>query len=95
VNKVLQLRTVIGKYKIDEEGTRRPFLIAQDVQAVLPEAVQSQKDECWRIFRYVIHRHYSVIDRRNQRTASHNHGTNSPYHSPRIVIVNKKEYENA
>jgi trimeric autotransporter adhesin len=45
VNKVLQLRTVIGKYKIDEEGTRRPFLIAQDVQAVLPEAVQSQEDD--------------------------------------------------
>jgi trimeric autotransporter adhesin len=44
VNKVLQLRTVIGKYKIDEEGTRRPFLIAQDVQAVLPEAVQLQED---------------------------------------------------
>ena len=38
-NKVLTLRAVIGKYKTDEEGTRRSFLIAQDVQAVLPEAV--------------------------------------------------------
>jgi len=38
-NKVSQLRAVIGKYKVDEEGKRRPFLIAQDVQAVLPEAV--------------------------------------------------------
>ena len=39
------LRTVIGKYKTDEEGTRRSFLIAQDVQAVLPEAVVEQEDE--------------------------------------------------
>jgi hypothetical protein len=37
--KVASLRAVIGKYKTDEEGTRRSFLIAQDVQAVLPEAV--------------------------------------------------------
>ena len=39
VKKVSTLRAVIGKYKTDEEGTRRSFLIAQDVQAVLPEAV--------------------------------------------------------
>jgi hypothetical protein len=39
VQKILTLRTVIGKYKTDEIGTRRPFLIAQDVKAVLPEAV--------------------------------------------------------
>jgi hypothetical protein len=38
-NKVSTLRAVIGKFKTDEEGTRRSFLIAQDVQAVLPEAV--------------------------------------------------------
>ena len=38
-NKVSRLRAVIGKYKTDEEGKRRSFLIAQDVQAVLPEAV--------------------------------------------------------
>ena len=38
-DKVLTLRAVIGKYKTDSEGTRRAFLIAQDVQAVLPEAV--------------------------------------------------------
>jgi hypothetical protein len=44
--KVSTLRTVIGKYKIDEIGTRRPFLIAQDVQAVLPEAVHIGSDEC-------------------------------------------------
>lgn len=37
--KVSSLRAVIGKYKTDEDGTRRSFLIAQDVQAVLPEAV--------------------------------------------------------
>ena len=38
-SKVSQLRAVIGKYKVDEEGKRRSFLIAQDVQAVLPEAI--------------------------------------------------------
>ena len=43
--KVSSLRAVIGKYKNDEEGTRRSFLIAQDVQAVLPEAVNVQQDE--------------------------------------------------
>jgi hypothetical protein len=39
--KVSSLRAVIGKYKTDSEGTRRSFLIAQDVQAVLPEAVDA------------------------------------------------------
>ena len=45
VNKISTLRTVIGKFKVDEEGVRRPFLIAQDVQAVFPEAVNAQEDE--------------------------------------------------
>jgi hypothetical protein len=44
-NKVSTLRAVIGKYKTDEEGTRRSFLIAQDVQAVLPEAVESSNPD--------------------------------------------------
>jgi hypothetical protein len=39
LDKVATLRTVIGKYKTDGEDRRRSFLIAQDVQAVLPEAV--------------------------------------------------------
>lgn len=39
LDKVGSLRAVIGKYKTDDEDTRRSFLIAQDVQAVLPEAV--------------------------------------------------------
>jgi len=39
LTKVTSLRTVIGKYKIDADDRRRVFLIAQDVQAVLPEAV--------------------------------------------------------
>jgi hypothetical protein len=39
LTKVASLRAVIGKYKTDAEGTRRSFLIAQDVKAVLPEAV--------------------------------------------------------
>ena len=38
VDKVATLRSVIGKYKT-EDNTRRSFLIAQDVQKVLPEAV--------------------------------------------------------
>jgi hypothetical protein len=41
LTKVASLRTVIGKYKTDTEGTRRSFLIAQDVQAVLPEAIST------------------------------------------------------
>jgi hypothetical protein len=39
VEKLSDLRTVIGKYKTDPDGTRRVFMIAQDVQKVLPEAV--------------------------------------------------------
>jgi hypothetical protein len=45
VEKISTLRTVIGKYKTDDEGTRRSFLIAQDVQAVLPEAVSVANQE--------------------------------------------------
>ena len=45
LTKVDSLRSVIGKYKTDNEDTRRSFLIAQDVQAVLPEAVVVQQDE--------------------------------------------------
>jgi hypothetical protein len=43
LTKVASLRAVIGKFKTDEEGTRRSFLIAQDVQSVLPEAISSTK----------------------------------------------------
>ena len=39
VAKVGSLRSVIGKFKTDESSKRRSFLIAQDVQSVLPEAV--------------------------------------------------------
>ena len=45
LQKVSTLRAVIGKYKTDEEGTRRSFLIAQDVQAVLPEAVDASNPD--------------------------------------------------
>ncbi len=45
VAKVGSLRSVIGKFKSEAEGTRRSFLFAQDVQAVLPEAVDSTKPE--------------------------------------------------
>jgi len=44
-NKVSTLRAVIGKYKTDEVGMRRSFLIAQDVQAVFPEAVDDTNPE--------------------------------------------------
>jgi hypothetical protein len=43
VEKVSSLRAVIGKYKTEDEGARHPFLIAQDVQQVLPEAVYLSK----------------------------------------------------
>jgi uncharacterized protein YaiE (UPF0345 family) len=43
VEKLLHLRTVIGKYKFDETNKRRVFLIAQDVQSVLPEAVSEDE----------------------------------------------------
>jgi hypothetical protein len=43
--KLSSLRTVIGNYIWDKEKVRRPFLIAQDVQAVLPEAVDSSNPE--------------------------------------------------
>ena len=45
LQKVNSLRSVTGRFKTDEEGTSRSFLIAQDVQAVLPEAVHQQNDE--------------------------------------------------
>jgi hypothetical protein len=41
--KVASMRSVTGRYKTDPEGTSRSFLIAQDVQAVLPEAVSASK----------------------------------------------------
>lgn len=44
-DKINTLRTVIGKYKTDEDDKRRVFLIAQDVEKVLPEAVFDDKSE--------------------------------------------------
>jgi len=44
-NKVGQLRAVIGKFKTDPEDKRRSFLLAQDVQSVLPEAVDASDSE--------------------------------------------------
>jgi hypothetical protein len=45
LEKVNSLRSVTGRYLTDEEGKSRSFLIAQDVQKVLPEAVSVQDDE--------------------------------------------------
>jgi hypothetical protein len=43
--KVCTLRTGTGRYLSDDEGVSRSFLIAQDVQKVLPEAVSQMNDE--------------------------------------------------
>jgi hypothetical protein len=43
--KVCSLRAGTGRYLTDEENMSRSFLIAQDVQAVLPEAVDVGEDE--------------------------------------------------
>lgn len=43
--KVSTLRAVTGRYLNDAEDVSRAFLIAQDVQSVLPEAVNVQQDE--------------------------------------------------
>jgi len=43
VDKVNQLRSVTGRYNSDEESKSRSFLIAQDIQKVLPEAVSISK----------------------------------------------------
>jgi hypothetical protein len=43
LEKVALIRAVTGRYKSDEEGKSRSFLIAQDIQAVLPEAVSISK----------------------------------------------------
>jgi hypothetical protein len=47
VEKVCSLRTVTGRYESDDVSVSRAFLIAQDVQAVLPQAVTTikQKDD--------------------------------------------------
>ena len=45
LEKVCTLRAGTGRYLTDEETVSRSFLIAQDVQAVLPEAVNVQDDE--------------------------------------------------
>jgi hypothetical protein len=44
VAKVGSLRAVIGSYKADQENKRRSFLIAQDVEQALPEAVTTAPD---------------------------------------------------
>ena len=45
LNKIASLRSVTGRYKTDDQSASRSFLIAQDVQAVLPEAVSQGDDE--------------------------------------------------
>jgi hypothetical protein len=45
LDKVCTLRAGTGRYLTDEETVSRSFLIAQDVQKVLPEAINIQNDE--------------------------------------------------
>ena len=45
IDKVCTLRTGTGRYLTDDESVSRSFLIAQDVQKILPEAVNVQEDE--------------------------------------------------
>jgi len=45
LQKVNSLRAVIGNFISDEEKIKHPFLIAQDVQKVLPEAVDANDPE--------------------------------------------------
>jgi hypothetical protein len=45
VEKLSNLRTVIGKYKTDNADKRRVFLIAQDVEKVLPEATYKDNED--------------------------------------------------
>ena len=44
ITKVNSLRTVIGNFIADESKTKHPFLIAQDVEKVLPEAISKAPD---------------------------------------------------
>ena len=44
-SKVSSLRAVTGRYKTDAEDVSRSFLIAQDVQAVFPEAVNADNPD--------------------------------------------------
>ena len=45
VSKINSLRAVIGKFKNDQTNTRKAFLMAQDVQSVLPEAVDASNPD--------------------------------------------------
>jgi hypothetical protein len=45
VDKFKNIRTIVGKYKTDKEGTRRNFLIAQDLLKVFPEVVDVDENE--------------------------------------------------
>jgi len=45
IDKVSTLRAVIGNFISDEDKTKKPFLIAQDVEKVLPEAISINKTD--------------------------------------------------
>jgi hypothetical protein len=45
VEKICSIRSGTGRYLADDESVSRSFLIAQDVQKILPEAVSTQNDE--------------------------------------------------
>ena len=45
IEKVASLRSVTGRYKTDDESKSRAFLIAQDLQKVLPESVDDSNPD--------------------------------------------------
>jgi hypothetical protein len=71
LDKVNSLRSVTGRFKTDEEGVSRSFLIAQDVQAVLPEAVNVYKMMNKGTLGCCIYRSYPIACSFHQRTQSH------------------------
>lgn len=51
LSKIATLRSGVGRYVADLDGPAHPFLIAQDVQKVLPEAVE-RGDDGYLVLRY-------------------------------------------
>jgi hypothetical protein len=45
LDKIKNIRPFTGRYKTDEEGVSRSFLIAQDIINVFPEAIHESEDE--------------------------------------------------
>jgi hypothetical protein len=44
ISKILNIRSVTGRYKSDKNNVRRSFLIAQDFEEIFPECISSDED---------------------------------------------------